>query len=300
MRKGKLRFPLAVFGLVMTIALSMAGQQPGQAQNPDPQKPAERNAVEQQAPGAQPPATTPPGQGDAKSAEKDKKPQDAQPGEQKPPEAGNLPPQSGISKDRLFWTLPNFLTLENASQMPPLTPGQKFKAVAKGTFDPVQFSYYFVLAGISQAENSEPGYGQGWEGYGKRFGAIFGDTTIENFMVGAVFPSVLRQDPRYFQKGKGGFARRWGYALSRILVTRGDSGREQFNASEFFGSALAAGISTYSYHPRGDKTVDNALSVWGTQVGLDAVGNTVKEFWPDIRRKFGRKKGTAEAAAGKQ
>jgi len=239
-------------------------------------------------------------QGQTKTGAPDNKPQDQQPGEPKPTQDANQPPQSGISKDRLFWTLPNFLTLENASQMPPLTPGQKFKAVAKGTFDPVQFSYYFVLAGISQAENSEPGYGQGWEGYGKRFGAIFGDTTIENFMVGAVFPSILRQDPRYFQKGKGGFARRMGYALSRIVVTRGDSGREQFNASEFFGSALAAGISTYSYHPRGDKTVDNALSVWGTQVGLDAVGNTVKEFWPDIRRKFGRKKGTAEAGAGKQ
>jgi len=301
LRKGKLRFLLAVFGLVMAISLSTTGQQGAQTENAAPQKPEEQTTGQEQAGGSggqQTPASAP-RQGQTKPGAPDNKPQDQQPGDQKQPEGENQPPQSGISKDRLFWTLPNFLTLENASQMPPLTPGQKFKAVAKGTFDPVQFSYYFVLAGISQAEDSEPGYGQGWLGYGKRFGAIFGDTTIENFMVGAVFPSILRQDPRYFQKGKGGFAHRMGYALSRILVTRGDSGREQFNASEIFGSALAAGISTYSYHPRGDKTVDNALSVWGTQVGLDALGNTVKEFWPDIRRKFSRKKGTVEAGTGK-
>ena len=195
-----------------------------------------------------------------------------------------------MSKDRLFWTLPNFLTVDNAYQIPPLTAGQKFKVVARSTFDPVEFAYIAFVAGISQAENSEPGYHQGWEGYGKRYGAAFGDNTIENFMVGAVFPSVLHQDPRYYQLGKGSFFHRTIYAVGRMLITRSDSGSKQFNFSEVFGAAVAAGISTYTYHPRGDQNVDNALSVWGTQIGWDAVSTVVKEFWPDIRREFHKKK----------
>lgn len=196
---------------------------------------------------------------------------------------------SGTSKDRLFFTLPNFLTVENANQIPPLTAGQKFKVVARSSFDYVQFAWYGSLAGISQAENSEPGYGQGAAGYGKRYGAAFADGTIESFWASAILPSVFRQDPRYYQSGKGGFWRRTGYAMSRIVITRGDSGSSQFNASEIFGSAIAAGISTYSYHPHADKTLRNTASVWGSQVGYDTIALVVKEFWPDIRRKLKKK-----------
>ncbi len=198
--------------------------------------------------------------------------------------------QTGTSKDRLFFTLPNFLTVENAGQIPPLTTGQKFKVVARSSFDYVEFPWYGFLAGISQAENSEPGYGQGAAGYGKRYGAAFADGTIENFWTSAIFPSMLHQDPRFFQLGKGGFWHRTGYAISRILVTRSDSGTSQFNASEIVGSAIAAGISTYSYHPHADKTLSNSLSVWGSQIGYDTITIVVKEFWPDIRRKISRKK----------
>jgi hypothetical protein len=198
--------------------------------------------------------------------------------------------QSGTSKDRLFYTLPNFLTLENAGQVPPLTAGQKFKVVARSSFDYVEFPWYGFLAGISQAQNSEPGYGQGAAGYGKRYGAAFADGTIENFWTSAILPSVLHQDPRFYQLGKGGFWHRTGYAVSRIFVTRSDSGHTQFNTSEIFGSAIAAGISTYSYHPHADRTLSNTASVWGTQIGYDMITIVVKEFWPDIRRKISRKK----------
>jgi hypothetical protein len=191
---------------------------------------------------------------------------------------------NGTSKDRLFYTLPNFLTVENAGQVPPMTTGQKFKAEASSAFDPIQIVWYGFLAGLSQAENSEQGYGQGAQGYGKRYGAAAADGTIENFMVAAVMPSLFRQDPRFFQSGKGSFLHRTLYAWSRIVVIRGDNGNEQFNVSEVLGSALAAGISTYSYHPHSDKTLDNTLKVWGTQVGWDSLTFVVKEFWPDIRR----------------
>ncbi len=207
--------------------------------------------------------------------------------------------QSGTSKDRLFYALPNFLTLENGSTLPPLTVKQKFAVVARGSFDYVIWPWYGFLAGLSQAENSEPGYGQGAQGYGKRYGAAFADGTIENFMTQAVLPSVLRQDPRYFQLGHGSFWHRTFYAASRNIVTRTDSGHSQFNYSEVAGGAIAAFISTYSYHPAADKTVSNTTKVWGTQFGYDAITLVVKEYWPDIRRKMARKKkdGAPQAAS---
>lgn len=196
--------------------------------------------------------------------------------------------QTGTSNDRLFFTLPNFLTVETKN-VPPLTVGQKFKVVARGSFDPIEIPWYATLSGISQAENSEPGYGQGAEGYGKRFGAAFADGTIENFFTGAILPSALHQDPRFYQLGKGGFWHRTGYAISRIFVTRTDSGNAQFNFSEICGAGAAAAISTYSYHPSGDRTFSNTASVWWTQIGYDTLTLVVKEFWPDIRRKLKKK-----------
>jgi len=138
-------------------------------------------------------------------------------------------PPSGTSNDRLLFTLPNFLTVENAGHIPALTTGQKFKVVARTSFDYVNFPWFGVLAGVSQAENSEPGYGQGARGYAKRYGSLFADGTIDNFMTSAILPSLLHQDPRYYQLGKGGFLHRTGYAISRTFVIRTDSGRSAFN-----------------------------------------------------------------------
>jgi hypothetical protein len=199
-------------------------------------------------------------------------------------------PSNGTSNDRLFYALPNFLTLENATQAAPLSIAEKFKVTARSSFDPVNFAWHAALAGIGQAEDSEAGYGQGAAGYAKRFAAHFADGTIENFTTQAIFPSLLHQDPRYFQSGKGGVRRRTLYALSRIILTRTDSGQSQFNYSEILGSAAAAGISTYSYHPRGDRSLLNTASVWGSEVGYDALNYLIKEFWPDVRRKLHRDK----------
>lgn len=197
---------------------------------------------------------------------------------------------SGTSKDRLFYTLPNFFTLENASNVPPLTGREKFKVTLQSSFDPGDLLWYASLAGINQAENSEAGYGQGSAGYAKRFGANFADGTIENLTTEAILPSLLHQDPRYFQLSKGGFWRRTGYAISRLFVTRSDSGETQFNYSEILGSASAAGISTFSYHPHGDRNLSNALGVWASQVGFDGFTYVMREFWPDIRRKLRKSK----------
>jgi hypothetical protein len=267
--------PWGVPGIALSFALlqTLAFAQQPSTQQPSTQQPSTQQPSNP--PGQATQSSTPSGQ-QQQSSEKKQDP------EKNPP--------VGVSKDRLFYTLPNFLTLENTGQVPPLTTKEKFKVITKGSFDYVLIPWYGFLAGLSQAEDSEEGYGQGAAGYGKRFGAYFADGTIENYVTGAILPSLLRQDPRYFQSGKGSFMHRTGYSVSRIFLTRGDNGRQQFNYSEVFGSALSAGISTYSYHPHADRTLPNTLSVWGTQVGYDTMTLVVKEFWPDIRRKMSKNK----------
>jgi len=200
--------------------------------------------------------------------------------------------KTGTSNDRLFFALPNFLTVETKN-VPPLTAKQKLKVVTRGCFDPIEIPWYGIQAGISQATNSEAGYGQGAEGYGKRYAAYAADGTIENYFSQAFLPILLHQDPRYFQMGEGSFTHRTGYAISRIFVTRSDSGHRQFNFSEIVGSGMASAISTYSYHPQEDRTASNTVKVWWTEVGYDTLTLVIKEYWPDIRRKMSKKKPAA-------
>jgi hypothetical protein len=196
--------------------------------------------------------------------------------------------QQGTSNDRILWTLPNFLTLENAHNVPPLSPEQKFKVTARGLFDPFEFVLVGFVAGLDQAGNSNPSYGQGMKGYGKRYATAYGDNLIENFAANAALPSVLHQDPRYYQLGHGGFLRRSWHAVSRVVITRSDHGQTQPNYSELGGAMAAAAISTYSYHPQSERGLGNVVSVWGTQMAWDAATYVIKEFWPDLRKRSKR------------
>jgi len=183
--------------------------------------------------------------------------------------------------DRIFFALPNYLTVENSASLPPLTTGEKFKTVAEGCFDPVEVVFIGIEAGIGQADNTNPTYGQGFVGYSKRFGTAYADAIVGNFGTGAVFPALLRQDPRYYQLGKGNFLHRFVYAAGRVLITRSDtSGKVEFNFSELFGNSMAAGVAN-AYHP-GPHTLASNSGVLGTQVLLDSLGYELKEFWPDI------------------
>src|SRR5271156_1476771 len=270
------------FALAVSVTLQLATPRVSFAQDPDPKTaPAADPQPQNQPTGQSPPAASPAASSPAPA-------QKTLPDKPLPVDPNK--DQNVGSKDRLFYALPNFSTVESSDHLPPLTVGQKFKLVTRSSFDPIQLAWYAALAGVSQAQNSEPGYGQGWGSYGIRYASALGDGLTEAYMVSAVFPSVLRQDPRYYQLGHGSFLHRTGYALSRLAITRGDSGNAQFNASEIFGSAVAAGIVTYSYHPHDDKTLSNTASVWGTQVAYDAIAIEIKEFWPDLRRKFSQKK----------
>lgn len=196
-------------------------------------------------------------------------------------------PQPGATSERLFYALPNYLTVESSGNARSLTPAKKFELVTRNTYDYVEFPWYAAQASIRQAHDSQPEYGQGAAGYGKRYALTFADCTVEGFLVGAVFPSVLRQDPRYFRMGRGpSNPRRISYAMSRIFVTRGDSGRSEFNYSEVVGSAVGAGLSNYGYHPPSDHNLQNVAIGWGTQMAFHTFSLLMKEFWPDFRMKM--------------
>lgn len=189
---------------------------------------------------------------------------------------------------RLFGFIPNYATVEGgATSQGVLTKGDKFRLTLQGAFDPYEFMIVAGLAGFSQAQNDDPSFGQGFSGYAKRYAVGFADQAIGNVMTGAVFPVLLRQDPRYFQRNHGGFLRRFAYAGSKIFVARSDSGRNEFNYSEFAGNGAAAVLSNL-YEPASSRTLANTLSTWETQIAIDALGYEAKEFWPDLRRKLSR------------
>jgi hypothetical protein len=200
-----------------------------------------------------------------------------------------LQSQITLNNDRLFFVMPNYATVENHEQFTPIPAKTKFKLSMKTMSDPVTISFIGAIALIGQARNTDPSYGQGLEGYGKRYGTAFADAGIGTLMTSSVFPTVLHQDPRYFQLGTGGAWHRTMYSISRIFVTRSDSGELQFNYSEIVGNAVAAGISN-AYRPQDQRTLGNTLSVWGTDIMLNTICNVAKEFWPDLRRKIRKQK----------
>lgn len=188
-------------------------------------------------------------------------------------------------KTHLFWIVPNYRADDDAAEMKPLTSHQKLKMTVSDSFDPSAFAVAGIFAGISMAQRQYPHFGQGAQGFGKYYGGAFADQAVGNFMSEAFFPIAFRQDPRYFEKGKGGFWRRTSYAVSREWMTRGDNGHSQFNVSELAGNFVAAGISN-AYYPAADRSFGNTVNKWGQQIALDAFLNVMKEFWPDMRQKL--------------
>ena len=206
-----------------------------------------------------------------------------------PKDSPRIAPTAAAKNNHLFFVWPNYLTVENREQFEPLAAKIKFKLSAKTMSDPITISFIGMIALMGQARNSNPSYGQGLSGYAKRYGTFYADTGIGTLMTTSVFPTLLHQDPRYFQLGSGGICHRAMYSVSRILVTRADNGDLQFNSSEIVGNAIAAGLSN-TYHPPNQRTLGDTLGVWGTDIMLNAVFNVAKEFWPDVRRKLHRPK----------
>jgi hypothetical protein len=196
---------------------------------------------------------------------------------------------------RMAGVIPNFNTVNNGKAAP-ITPGQKFHLFFKGAFDPYQFVLAGLDAGIGQAENENPGYGQGFAGYARRYGANYGDNFSGNFFGNAVLPSLLHQDPRYFRLGHGSVLHRTLYSISTTFRTRGDNGNWQPAYSNLTGNLIGASISNL-YYPDGDRglypTLRRALSV--TYQGT--FGGLLQEFYPDAVQKYKNHKARKAAAA---
>lgn len=179
-------------------------------------------------------------------------------------------------KQRVLGFIPNFY-VSYVPDAVPLNSKQKFRLALKTTFDPVNFGLNGASAGIQQATNSFSGYGQGAQGYAKRYGASYADFMTGTFIGSAILPSLLKQDPRYFYKGTGSKRSRILYAIANAVICKGDNGNWQPNYSSMLGSVAAAGISN-SYYPAGNRgvalTFENALM----QTGENAAGNLLQEF----------------------
>jgi hypothetical protein len=165
-----------------------------------------------------------------------------------------------------------------------LSAGDKFGLV-EHYFDPFTFAFNGVAAGLEQATNQKAGYGQGAMGYAKRYGADFTDGLTNEIFVTGVFPALLHQDPRYYRLGRGNGWKRTGYALSRILIAHGDSGATRINASEFLGNFVSGALSM-TYYPQNQRSVGEVFTRMGVQIGYDSFFNVIKEFYPDLKRKF--------------
>jgi hypothetical protein len=191
------------------------------------------------------------------------------------------PDDSAQQTKRILWIIPNYRSVSANTYLPPQSFKEKFWLATQDSFDYSSFIYEGMLAGVAMAGKSEPSFGQGASGYGNYFAHTFADGTIENYMVEAIVPTLTKEDPRYYTLGEGGFFKRTGYAVSRLLITRKDSGDNTFNISEVVGAGAAAGISN-SYYSADTNVWVKTYQRWLSQMVQDAASNIAKEFWPDI------------------
>jgi hypothetical protein len=180
-------------------------------------------------------------------------------------------------KQRALGIIPNFY-VTYIPDAAPLAPQQKFELAWKSMVDPVTFGLTGAIAGLQQAQNDFSGYGQGAEGYARRYGAAYGDMVTSTLIGSAILPSLLKQDPRYFYKGTGSKRSRLLYAIASSVICKGDNGHWQANYSGIIGGLAAGGISNL-YYPAKDRegpelTFENAL----IGIGANAAANVLQEF----------------------
>lgn len=205
-----------------------------------------------------------------------------------PPVRGTPAPEE-LPK-HIFGIIPNYRSDQDFKHSRPLNSSQKFKLAARDSFDPGTLLLACIFAGISQKSHSTPSYGQGTAGFWRYYGSTYGDFMAANVMTEAVYPSLFRQDPRYFRRGTGRVWSRLGYAMTQIFITHGDNRKTQFNISEIGGNATAVALSNI-YNPD-NRTAADAAAKLGIQLGVDMAGNILKEFAPDLHRALrgGRRK----------
>jgi hypothetical protein len=162
---------------------------------------------------------------------------------------------------------------------------QKFRLFIMDTIEPVTFAGAGISAGIAQASDDDPSFGQGAVGYGKRYAVAFLDSSSSNFFHTFFFPTLFRQDPRYYRWDQGSSEGRLGHAFQHTFITRSDGGKKMFNFSEWLGTVSADALGTI-YHPGARRGVSAAAVRDSINIGTDMGFDVLREFWPEIARKF--------------
>ncbi|MBV8730796.1 MAG: hypothetical protein JO336_13410 [Acidobacteriia bacterium] len=204
------------------------------------------------------------------------------------------PPTPPQEDKRIFGVLPNYRTTEASIPFQTITAKQKLTIAAKDSFTWPAYVTAGAFASLYQLENQNPSFGQGMAGYAKRAASAYGDQMIGNMFQEGIIPALGHQDPRYFRLGEGTRMHRALYALSQIFVARMDSGRKTFNFSEWGGAVAVAAISN-AYYPDTRDVSDNLQKVF-IATATDAFSNVAKEFWPDIKHYFQRRRREKESS----
>ncbi len=183
--------------------------------------------------------------------------------------------------------LPNHNTSPCLAPYVPISAKEKFKIASEDAFDPGAFVLAAGVAGAAQLINSNRPFGQEASGYARYFGAAYANHVIGDFLTEGVYPCLLHQDPRYFRKSGGSAGSRLGYAISRVFRTQTDAGGTTLNYSRLFGASSTVAISSLYYANHRD-AAGSAVG-FGAQLGGAMAGNILREFWPDLLRRFLRK-----------
>src|ERR1700704_82899 len=273
--KALLEIVEASFVLVMLFAPTIMWSQ---IQVTDESKPPEN--AQQSPPSQSSPATAP-------STEQAQPPQDKK--EATSPQDKKDDSQGEQTK-RMFWVVPNFGAVNANTQLPPLSPHDKFVLAAHDSIlDYSSYTWAAILAGQAMALNSDPELGHGIAGYGRYYWRTFVDGVSGTFFTEAIVPAITHEDPRYYTLGKGGFFHRSGYAISRSFVGKTDSGSTRFSWSEVGGNGLEAALANLYYPPQ-ERGLRQTARNWGTQMESAVLNHIAQEFWPDIRREVFRRK----------
>jgi hypothetical protein len=194
-------------------------------------------------------------------------------------EAGSL--TEGQQTKRILYVVPNFRAVSADQSLPTQTVKEKFKTAMEDSFDYSSFIFVGAQAGIGQATNSYPYFGQGAKGYGRYYWHTLADAINENTWVEFIVPSLTHQDTRYYTLGKGKFGKRVGYAVTRVFITRTDYGSSTINYSEILGAGAFSGVANL-YYPSQERTLTKTYQRWITNLAIDGGVFVFKEVWPDM------------------
>jgi hypothetical protein len=201
-------------------------------------------------------------------------------------------PASKFEDKHVMGVLPNYRTAELTTDYHPISNKYKMTIALKDSFDTPLMVTGAIYASFYQLADSHPQFGQGTLGYLRRFGASYNDQLMGNMMTEGVLPVLFREDPRYFRLAEGPVKKRIFYALSRIFITRTNTGASTFNYAEIIGNSASSAVGL-TYYADDREFSDYAQNV-GTQLATDALSQVLKEFWPDIKRHYLRKHHTGQ------